>query len=111
MMALTSVTIFLLLAFRQDKTSKQECIDATHKTNQYELPLVNILVTDEFNKGFPVGHLICNRADELVMTSFFEAIKSCFKPDIQINAVMTDDDNARYNALAKVFGDCSQTVV
>ena len=92
----------------EKQANKIVCIDAIHKTNQYEFPLVNILVPDEFNKSLPVGHLICNRADELVMTPLFAAIKSRCKPDIQINSVMTDDDNGRFNALEKVFSDCSQ---
>ena len=26
-------------------------IDATHKTNQYKFPLINLVVADQFNKG------------------------------------------------------------
>ena len=81
------------------------CIDGTHKTNQYEFPLINLLVPDEFNKGYPVGHLICNRSDELVLRPFFEEIKKRCPPDLKIGALMTDDDNSGWNAFRAVFGD------
>ena len=84
-------------------------IDATHKTNQYKFQLINLVVPDEFNKGYAAAHLICNREDELVRIPFFQAIKErCSNPIIAINAVMTDDDNSGWNAFLRVFGDCTQ---
>ena len=85
------------------------CIDATHKTNQYKFPLINLVVPDEFNKGYPVAHLICNREDELVLVPSFQAIKKrCFNPNLEVNAVMTDDDNSGRNAFSRGFGDFTQ---
>ena len=85
------------------------CIDSKYKANQYKFPLINLVVPDEFNKVYLVAHLICNREDELVLIPFFQAIKErCSNPNIEINAVMTDDDNSGWNACSRVFGDSIQ---
>ena len=65
----------------EKQAHKIVCIDATHKTNHYKFPLINLVVPDEFNKAYPVAHLICNREDELVLIPFFQAIKErCSNP-------------------------------
>ena len=51
------------------------CIDSTHSTNKYEFHRTTIMVPDEFNRGYPVGWLISNHADELTLRSFLEEIK------------------------------------
>ena len=45
-------------------SKKIVCIDSTHETNQYEFPLVTLVVSDEFNKGYKVGFFVSNHADE-----------------------------------------------
>ena len=65
--------------------------------------LINLVVADEFGKGYPVTHLICNSEDELVLTGFFEAIKTRCDPNMKVSSLMTDDDNAYLN---RVFGSC-----
>ena len=84
---------------------KVVCIDSTHKTNQCGFPLINLVVPDEFGKGYPVGHLIANHEDEITQTPFFEVIKSKCPADFKINCLITDDDNSRWNAITSVFGD------
>ena len=80
------------------------CVDATHCTNQYGFQLLNLVVPDEFGKGYPVAHFVANRLDEAVLHFFFAAIAArC--PDLVINAVMSDDDNAPWNAIVSVFGE------
>ena len=79
------------------------CIDSTHCTNKYDFYLINLVVPDEFGKGYPIAHFICNRQDEEVMTWIFMSLRSK-NPTIKINAVMTDDDLAIFNALEAVFG-------
>ena len=59
----------------QNQAHKIVCIDAMLKTNQYKFPLINLVVPDEFNKGYTVAHLICNREDELVLIPFIQVIK------------------------------------
>ena len=55
------------------------CIDTTHGTNQYSFQLLHLVVlSDEFGKGYPAGHFLCNRIDEKVEHFFFKALKqSC----------------------------------
>jgi hypothetical protein len=88
----------------QKFANKILCIDATHCTNQYGFQLLNLVVPDECGKGYPVAHFISNRMDEQVLHFFFQALKLKL-PDLVINAVMTDDDYAPWNALVSVFGD------
>ena len=58
-------------------------IEATRKTNQYKFPLMNLVISDEFNKGYPVAYLICNREDELVLIPFLQAItEKCSNPNL-----------------------------
>ena len=85
-------------------SKKIVCIDSTHETNQYEFPLVTLVVADEFNMGYPVGLFISNHADELSLRPFLEEIKKRCPEDLKINTVMTDDDNSGWNAFANVFG-------
>ena len=68
------------------------CIDSTHETNQYKFKLVTVLVPDEFHKGYPVAHLITNREDTEVLIAFFTTIKDRVG-NIDVNTLMTDDDN------------------
>ena len=39
-------------------SNKIICIDSTHEKNEYEFPLVTLVVADEFNKGYPVEFFI-----------------------------------------------------
>ena len=51
-------------------SKKIVCIDSTHETNQYEFPLVTLVVSDEFNKGCKVGFFVSNHVDELSLRPF-----------------------------------------
>ena len=79
------------------------CIDATHGTNQYGYSLLNLLVPDEFGRGYPVGHLISSCQDETTLTFFFKEIQKR-SPDLKVTVMMTDDDYAAPNAVKAVFG-------
>ena len=83
------------------------CVDCTHCTNQYGFQLLNLVVQDEARKGYPVDHFISSRMDEHVLHFFFAAVKEkC--PGVVINAVMTDDDYAPWNAIVSVFGSSAK---
>ena len=77
------------------------CIDSTHETNQFKYSLITLLVPDEFGKGYPVEHLITNRENTAVLTSCFTAIKERVG-SLDMNALMTDDDNAEWNAFNSI---------
>ena len=85
------------------------CIDATHKTNHYNFPLINLISPDEFKKWCHITCCICNREDELVLIPFLQAIKEkCWNRNLEIYPVMTGNDNSGWNAFLRVFGDCTQ---
>ena len=79
------------------------CMDSTHKTNQYSFKLITLLVPDEFRRGYPVAFCISNREDEAAISVFLNCIKSKSK-ETSVNVVITDDDNAGWNAAVTVFG-------
>ncbi len=46
------------------------CMDATHGTNHYLFKLVTVLVLDDFGEGIPVGWMISNKEDGIMLTEF-----------------------------------------
>nr|XP_022334767.1 uncharacterized protein LOC111131491 [Crassostrea virginica] len=79
------------------------CMDSTHKTNIYSFKLITLLVLDEFRHGYPVAFCISNRESEDAITVFLNAVKAR-APNTVVNVLMTDDDNAGWNAVKSVFG-------
>ena len=88
----------------EGNASKIVCADSTHNTTQYGFKLTNVIVPDEFHKGYPVAHLISNKENTETLTLFFDAMKNKCNPDISITALMTDDDSAAWNAFSNAFG-------
>ncbi len=78
------------------------CVDDTHGTNSYDFYLTTLLVMDEFGEGIPVGWLISNRQDEVVLQTFFERIKENVKV-AQPKWFMSDDAEQYFNAWKNVF--------
>lgn len=84
-------------------SSKILIVDDTHGVSQYEnMRLLNIMICDQNNKGWPVGHLITNSMTSVSVGLFFKAIKTriesygqCFN----INCVITDDDSSLINGI------------
>ena len=87
-----------------DMFNKIVCIDSTHETNQYEFPLITLVVVDEFNKGYRIRFFISNHTDELSLKTFLEEIKKRCPEDLKINTVITNDDNSGWNAFTNIFG-------
>ena len=56
------------------------CIDATHKTNGYDFPLISVVVIDEFGEGFPAAWCISNREDKTVLDTPFAPPLFCNYP-------------------------------
>ena len=81
---------------------------STHKTNQYEFPLVTLVVANEFNNDYLVVFFISNYADELCSRIFLEEIKKKYPEDRNINTAMTDDESNAWNAFTNVFGSVEQ---
>ena len=81
---------------------------STHKTNQYEFPLVTLVEANEFNNEYLVVFFISNYADELCSRIFLEEIKKKYPEDRNINTAMTDDESNAWNAFTNVFGSVEQ---
>ncbi|XP_048735607.2 uncharacterized protein LOC125651055 [Ostrea edulis] len=79
------------------------CMDSTHKTNLYSFKLITLLVPDEFRRGYPVAFCISNKENEQAISVFLNAVKSK-SPQTKVNILMTDDDNAGWNAAKNVYG-------
>lgn len=79
------------------------CMDSTHKTNIYSFKLITLLVPDEFRRGYPVAFCISNKENEQAISIFLNAVKMK-SPQTKVNILMTDDDNAGWNAAKNVYG-------
>ena len=74
----TSVNDFFLCIqseFQRDMCQKlggnAVCVDSTHGTNMYDFKLITMLVVDEYGEGIPVGWMISNCEDGIILTEFF----------------------------------------
>lgn len=91
------------LQLKEGSADRVLCIDATHCTNQYKFYLINLVISDCYGKGYPVGHFITNFMTYEVLKSLFSNIMSKH-PDLSVSYIMTDDDPAMYKAAMTVFG-------
>lgn len=78
-------------------------IDSTHGLNRYDFELTTLMVTDEFNEGFPVAFLFSNRKDTYIFNLFFENIKSKVGV-IQPITFMSDITPVFYTAWSTTMG-------
>ena len=86
------------------------CIDATHKTNGYDFPLITVLVVDEYGEGYPVAWCISNREHKILLLNFFRRLRELCG---QINAtwLMTDMVDQYYTAWRTVFGPDTKRIL
>ena len=80
------------------------CMDTTHKTTQYDFLLLTLIVLDEFGEGIPVGWMLSNREDSLVVTEFLKSIHSRVG-NLRTSFFMSDDAEQFFNAWRGVFGN------
>ena len=105
-----AVTDFLLgiqTEFQRDilvKFSETICMDTTHGTNMYDFKLLTIAVIDEYGEGVPVGWMLSNREDSMIIIEFLNSLKKRTGP-INSKWIMTDDAPQFYNAWIAVFGN------
>uniref|UniRef100_A0A6P7H660 Uncharacterized protein LOC114347558 n=1 Tax=Diabrotica virgifera virgifera TaxID=50390 RepID=A0A6P7H660_DIAVI len=88
----------ILLKFGSDLIA----IDGTHGLNPYNFELTTILVTDEFNNGFPVAFMFTNRKDTSVYELFFIKVKE-IAGIVNAKVFMSDITNTFYNAWCHVM--------
>ncbi|GBM95118.1 hypothetical protein AVEN_46314-1 [Araneus ventricosus] len=89
-----------MLVSNSDKVLR---IDSTHKTNQHDFYLINLIVPDNYGKGCPVAHFITNYLDINTMICLFSSLKVKI-PGLNVNCIMTDDDQNTFEAFNVVFG-------
>jgi len=79
------------------------CGDATHGLTSYDYQMFSLVVKDDLGKGYPVAHLVTSNADKLILTVFFQAIKTR-NANVEIRFSMSDDDAATKGAFKAAFG-------
>ena len=77
-------------------------LDSTHSVNQYSYPLMSLVVEDVYGMGRVVAYCICASTASCYVEAFFQAVKNA-SPDVEPQFVITDDDNAEWCGLRKVF--------
>ena len=103
----TDSVFTVLFTEEQIKLYKQyggNCIymDATHSLTQYGYYVISLGVEDVHGKGRIVGYCITDSTDAKHVTAFLEAVKQA-SPEIEPLVIVTDDDNAEWSAVQKVF--------
>ncbi|KAJ0592175.1 putative MULE transposase domain, FHY3/FAR1 family [Helianthus annuus] len=83
-------------------------IDATYKTNLYNMPFVQIVGMTPINHSFCIAHAVVSkeRGDNFVWV--LERIKSMLDECMEPCVIVTDRDLALMGACAKVFPDASR---
>lgn len=79
------------------------CMDATHGTNHYQFKLITVLVLDDFGEGVPVGWMICNKEDGIVLRTFLNSLHQRTGP-ITAQFFMSDDASQYYSSWNEVYG-------
>ncbi|MFS7994053.1 putative MULE transposase domain, FHY3/FAR1 family [Helianthus anomalus] len=83
-------------------------IDATYKTNIYNMPFIQIVGMTPTNKSFIIAHAVVSkeRGDNFVWV--LERVKSMLDECMEPRVILTDRDLALMGACAKVFPDASR---
>ena len=103
----TDSVFTVLFTEEQTKLYKQyggNCIymDATHSLTQYGYYVISLGVEDVNGNGRIVGYCITDSTDANHVTAFLESVKKA-APEIEPSVIVTDDDNAEWSAVKKVF--------
>ncbi|XP_035834355.1 uncharacterized protein LOC110884635 [Helianthus annuus] len=83
-------------------------IDATYKTNIYNMPFIQIVGMTPTNKSFIIAHAVVSkeRGDNFVWV--LERVKALLDECMEPRVILTDRDLALMGACAKVFPDASR---
>ncbi|XP_055935218.1 uncharacterized protein LOC129965398 [Argiope bruennichi] len=82
------------------------CVDSTHSISNYNFELVTVLVIDEYEEGIPVAFCISSSVNTVILTHFFQCIKTTMSTSIIPKIFMSDDAVMFKNAWVSVFGPC-----
>ena len=82
-------------------TIKYLCVDSMQFQDYL---LLNVGIRDEYGKGGPVAHLICNPDDQAAIVYFFQALcNDCNRS--ALTGVVTDENTTCINIIYAVFGN------
>ncbi|XP_063068679.1 uncharacterized protein LOC134460150 [Engraulis encrasicolus] len=76
-------------------------VDTTHCVNQYEFPLLTLLVRDGHGRGVPVAYAIVSNERQSTLEKALEKLREQFLSPPR--AFMVDKDYAEINALSSIF--------
>jgi hypothetical protein len=76
-------------------------VDATYKTNRFNLPLVHFVGVNCFKMSFSACFMLISREDEQEYLYALESFKNCF--GISPKVFLTDKEDALRNAISVVF--------
>ena len=80
------------------------CFDTTHGTNAYDFFLLSIMAIHEFGEGIPVGRMVSNKEDCLVVIDFLQTVgERCGV--LNTKWFMSDDAEQFFTAWRATFGD------
>ena len=79
------------------------CMDSTHKTNAYDFFLTILLIIDDYGEEIPVGWMVSNKEEKLMIICFLQAIRKK-SGVIHPHYFMSDDAKQYYSAWTYVFG-------
>jgi len=85
-------------------------IDATYKTNMYNLPFIQVIGVTSTSESFCVAHAFVSREREDNYIWVLKNIKSMLDKCMEPRVILTDRELALMNACAKVFPNASNNL-
>ncbi|XP_022019017.2 uncharacterized protein LOC110919048 [Helianthus annuus] len=78
-------------------------IDATYKTNMYNLPFLQVVGMSSTNHTFCVAHAFLSNEQEATYVWVLERVRSMLHECMEPRVILTDRDQALINACRKIF--------
>ncbi|KAJ0919797.1 putative MULE transposase domain, FHY3/FAR1 family [Helianthus annuus] len=78
-------------------------IDATYKTNMYNLPFLQVVGMTSTNHTFCVAHAFLSNEQEATYVWVLERVRSMLHECIEPHVILTDREQALINACRKIF--------
>ncbi|XP_074314062.1 uncharacterized protein LOC141649264 [Silene latifolia] len=82
-------------------------IDSTYKTNEYRLPLVEMVGVTPVGKSFVIAYALVTHESEEKYMWVLRKLKALLNDAVQPNAIVTDCEAGLLNAIPTVFPDSS----
>jgi hypothetical protein len=83
-------------------------IDATYRTNRYNMPLIHFMVVTSYRKTVSVAMCFVASEEEAMYSRAVKAFKTLVMGDAKIEVFLTDDDSSLKAALSLYYPDTAQ---